>query len=108
MLIISFFSQVPVREEIIHKTNLILKNLQSYSTCDKLTVDANDFGGTATTVSGRKFTIEVIDAISPYVDAVKEMFDFALIRDYIKHLKLMINCCNGGKVEFVCLDIFYN
>ena len=74
-----------------------MKNLQGYSICDKLPIDMTGFGETTSTVSGRKFSIEVIDAISSYVDTIKDMFDFKLIKEYVRqHLKVLINCCNGG------------
>ena len=47
--------------------------------------------------SVRKFSIEVIDSVQDYVQKMKEIFDFKMLRSFIKSgARLTLNCMNGA------------
>lgn len=76
-----------------------MKNLQNYSTCEKLEVSFSTLGEMESIISGKRFSIEIIDVVAPYVEAVETMFDFPTIKDHIRSdFKLLISCSNGGNL----------
>lgn len=48
-------------------------------------------------VEGQEFTVEIINAVDDYVDLMKEIFDFDLLKR--SKLPILINCMNGGKLR---------
>ena len=47
--------------------------------------------------SMHKFSVEIIDSIQDYVDTMKEIFDFKMLRSFIKSgARLTVNCMNGA------------
>lgn len=56
-------------------------------------------------MEGKPFVVEVIDSVRDYVDYMKEIFDFPLIKRLIqgseqrKPFNVLIDSMNGGKVD---------
>ena len=53
-----------------------------------------------------------MDSLQDYVDLMKDIFDFAPIKEYMKTHKILINSLHGGKRQFknnvTQLWIFFN
>jgi phosphoglucomutase len=50
---------------------------------------------------------QVVDSLQDYVDLMKEIFDFATIKEYLKTHKVLINSLHGGNEERKCHLIDY-
>ena len=44
----------------------------------------------------RNFTVEVIDPVDDYLEMMKNIFDFGMIRSYLKSYKALLNSLHGG------------
>ena len=47
-------------------------------------------------VDGKDFTVEVIDQVDDYLDMMKNIFDFDMIKEYLKNNKVLLNSLHGG------------
>ena len=41
------------------------------------------------------FEVEVVDSLDDYVDLMKSIFDFNLIKDHLKSIKILVNSLHG-------------
>ena len=87
-------------------TNRIFENtktINKYFICPDLECDFNTVGTYEYVVEGRPFTVEVVDPTQDYVQLMKEIFDFAQIREMIKakNFKLLINSLHGATGPYV-------
>jgi phosphoglucomutase len=54
-----------------------------------------------------KFSVEIIDSIQDYVDTMKEIFDFKMLRSFIKSgARLTLNCMNGAGGAYYSLKFY--
>lgn len=79
--------------EAIYKESL---QLTEYLTVDGLQVDLNSIGTKKFDVDGRCFEVEVISAITDYVDLMKEIFDFNKLKQFVKNVKIVANGMHAG------------
>lgn len=54
-------------------------------------------------MESRPYTVEIVDSVADYVEYMKEIFDFAAIKDLLhgakgRPLKVLINAMHGGKL----------
>ena len=87
-------------------TNRIFENtktINKYFICPDLECDFNTLGIYEYVVEGRAFTVEVVDPTQDYVQLMKEIFDFAQIKEMIraKNFKLLINSLHGATGPYV-------
>ena len=72
-----------------------MKLTEYYSVSD-LQVDLKSIGVKKFDVDGRSFEIEVIDSINDYVALMKEIFDFAQLKDFLTSFKVVANGMHAG------------
>ena len=65
-------------------------------TVDNLHIDLSTIGSTKFNVDGSNFEVEVINSITDYVDFMKDLFDFAQLKDFLKDCKIVVNGMNAG------------
>jgi len=89
------------------QTNLMFENtksLQSYKICPDLQCDFNNVGEYNYSVEGKNFTVQVIDPVADYVDLMKSIFDFEMIKKLVGEegkLKVLINSMHGATGPYV-------
>lgn len=73
------------------------KKISSYKMCKDLGVDFSQVGVHTFTVDddNAEFVVEVIDSLQDYVELMKEIFDFSIIKEYLKSHKILINSLHG-------------
>ncbi|EDW73053.1 uncharacterized protein Dwil_GK17336 [Drosophila willistoni] len=94
----------------IYKLSTEIKN---YKLVPQLQIDISKVGETSYDIGGKKFVVEVIDAVANYVRHMEEIFDFAKLKDFVsgkstgKPLKMRIDSMNGVTGSYV-REIFLN
>ena len=71
--------------------------IQSYKICNDLNCDFSTLGVKKFNIgSGQEdFEVEVIDSVDDYVVQMKSIFDFNLIKDHLKGIKILLNSLHG-------------
>lgn len=77
----------PASSTITDKIFEISKSLSSYSICSELNVD---FSKKSTFKFEDKFVVEVVSSVDDYIELMKDVFDFQLIKSYIESQKLKL------------------
>ncbi|KAG7160159.1 Phosphoglucomutase-1-like [Homarus americanus] len=77
------------------------KHIVEYRICPEVKCNISVIGKQEYVVDSRPFTVEVIDSVNDYVEYMKEIFDFGIIKDLIRGasgtpLKVLINAMHGG------------
>lgn len=104
----------PAPEGVTKEIFNLTKTIKEYKICPTLQVDISKLGIQEFQVDGHTFTVEVIDSVADYVEYMKEIFDFAAIKDLIhgsngqKPLNVLINAMNGGNsfcfsLQYLCI-----
>ena len=47
-------------------------------------------------VDGKDFVVEIIDQVDDYLEMMKNIFDFDMIKQYLKSNKVLLNSLHGG------------
>ena len=71
-------------------------SIDSYSICKDLNCPINTVGTQSFKVDGKDFTVEVIDQVDDYLEMMKNIFDFDMIKQYLKTNKILLNSLHGG------------
>ena len=50
---------------------------------------------------GKEFNVDVIDNIDDYVVMMKNIFDFAMIKDHLQGIKILLNSLHGVTGPYV-------
>ena len=82
-------------EKIFHFT----ETLAEYNIVNELDCDVTKVGVQQFKINDRDFEVEVVDSLNDYVDLMKSIFDFDVIRNYLKSTKILINSLHGGKMK---------
>ena len=61
-----------------------------------LNCQINQVGTQSFKVDGRDFVVEVIDQVEDYLEMMKSIFDFDMIKQYLKTNKILLNSLHGG------------
>jgi len=61
----------------------------------------NTVGTQSFKVDGKDFTVEVIDQVDDYLDMMKNIFDFDMIKQYLKTNKILLNSLHGVTGPYV-------
>lgn len=103
----------PAPDAFTNKIYELSMGIKAYKIVKTLQVDISKVGSNNFTVNNQPFVVEVIDAVANYVSHMKEIFDFAKLRDYVsgkstgKPLKMRIDSLNGVTGSYV-REIFLN
>lgn len=87
----------PAPTEFTDHVYALSGQISSYPICQDLEVDFSKPGVHSFTIGEEKssFVVEVIDSLQDYVDLMKEIFDFATIKEYLKTNKILVNSLHG-------------
>ncbi|XP_042237724.1 phosphoglucomutase-1-like [Homarus americanus] len=82
------------------------KHIVEYRICPEVKCNISVIGKQEYVVDSRPFTVEVIDSVNDYVEYMKEIFDFGIIKDLIRGasgtpLKVLINAMHGVTGPYV-------
>lgn len=96
----------PAPDGVTNKIYEISKNIVEYRICPELHCDISKIGTQEFTVDHRPFTVEVVDSVADYVAYMKEIFDFAAIKNLLHGangppLKILINAMHGVTGPYV-------
>ncbi|XP_055382507.1 phosphoglucomutase [Condylostylus longicornis] len=103
----------PAPDEVTNEIYKLSTQIKEYKIVDGLTIDLGKLGVNNFEVEGKPFVVEVIDSVANYVNHMKEIFDFAKLKDFVsgasngKPLKMRIDSMNGVTGPYVN-DIFVN
>ena len=66
--------------------------------CKDVEVDISRIGQKRFRVNGKEFVVQIVDSVDDYMYMMKDIYDFKLLREYIKtqNLKICVNAMNGG------------
>ena len=60
-------------------------------------VDLEKLGSQTFDIQGRSFEVEIVDSVTDYVEYMKELFDFPLLKKFIGDgFKVIVNGMHGG------------
>ncbi|XP_071836994.1 phosphoglucomutase-1-like [Apostichopus japonicus] len=86
----------PAPEKITNQIYEHTKVISEYRMCQGAVVDIGEIGTTDFTVDGQPFSVEVVDPVADYVLLMKDIFDFAAIKEYLHGgVKVVINSMHG-------------
>ncbi|XP_059162509.1 phosphoglucomutase-like [Physella acuta] len=85
----------PAPEAITNKIYEITKTITEYKIVPNLKADIEKPGITPFKICGNEFILEVVDSTTDYVDFMKEIFDFGLIKSYWQPKQVLFNAMNG-------------
>lgn len=92
----------PAPDNVTNKIYELTKTLQCYRTVPDISIDIDTIQDVSIEVDGRPFTINIIDSVNDHVELMKEIFDFASIKNLLQGssdnpaFKILINSMNGG------------
>ena len=91
----------PAPEGVTNEIFALTKTITKYKICPDITVNLDKVGSQSWTVDGKDFAVEVVDSVQDYMELMKEVFDFSLLRQMISlesgpKLRILIDCMNGG------------
>jgi len=69
--------------------------IQSYKICNDLNCDFSTLGVKKFNIGQEDFEVEVVDSVDDYVVLMKSIFDFNLIKDHLKGIKILLNSLHG-------------
>merc|ERR1712088_884888 len=67
----------------------------------KLNCDFSKAGTSSFSVLDKEFNVEVIDSIDDYVEMMKGIFDFNVIKEHLKGIKVLLNSMHGVTGPYV-------
>ncbi|GFR66176.1 phosphoglucomutase [Elysia marginata] len=85
----------PAPEGITNKIYEITQKITEYKIVPNLKVNITQLGTSTHKIAGATLTVEVIDSVIDYVEYMKEIFNFAKIKEYVKSKNILLNAMNG-------------
>lgn len=97
----------PAPDKVTDDIYKLSTGIKEYKICDGFDVDIGKVGVSKFEVNGKEFTVEILDSVTDYVRLMKEIFDFAKLKDFVsgkstgKPLKMRIDSMNGVTGTYV-------
>lgn len=85
----------PAPTDFTDRIYKLSQELKSYKICPDLNCDFDKVGEVQFDLEGGKFSVEVVDCFADYVEMMKDIFDFEVIRQYLKGTKILVNSLHG-------------
>ena len=91
----------PAPTDFTNRIYQLSESIDSYSICSELNCQFDKIGTQSFKIGneGRDFTVEVIDQVDDYLEMMKNIFDFGMIREYLKTNKVLLNSLHGGEFK---------
>merc|ERR1712156_761385 len=77
------------------------EDIKTYKICNDLNCDFSQVGTSIFSVKGKEFKVDVIDSIDDYVDMMKGIFDFDMIKEHLKGIRILLNSLHGVTGPYV-------
>ena len=93
-------SPAPAPESVTNHIFELSKKISTYKICPDVSVDLSTIGKQEWTVSGKVFSVEIIDSVQDYLELMKNVFDFNKLKELLSgdnSLKVLLNAMHGGK-----------
>ena len=91
----------PAPTDFTDKIFKLSGEIKTYKICNDLTCDFTKPGSHNYTVNGQNFSVDVVDALDDYVEMMKSIFDFDMIKDHMKGIKILLNSLHGVTGPYV-------
>lgn len=92
----------PAPSEFTDRIYELSQNIAEYKICSDIECDFSKVGTSQFDLEGGgKVTVEVVDSFDDYVQMMKEIFDFPVIKEYLKGTKILINSLHGVTGPYV-------
>ena len=91
----------PAPTDFTDKIFKLSGDIKSYKICHDLYCDFSKVGTSSFSVAGKEFTVDVIDSIDDYVEMMKGIFDFDMIKEHLKGINILINSLHGVTGPYV-------
>eukprot|EP00112_Aurelia_sp_Birch-Aquarium-sp1_P012146 Seg2553.1 transcript_id=Seg2553.1/GoldUCD/mRNA.D3Y31 product=Phosphoglucomutase-1 protein_id=Seg2553.1/GoldUCD/D3Y31 len=85
----------PAPEKITSKIFSETTTIKEYKIVKGIDIDLNSLGTTTFSLDGATFEVEIIDSVADYVEMMKEIFDFDLLKEFLKNFKIVANGMHG-------------
>jgi phosphoglucomutase len=91
----------PAPTDFTDKIFKISEDIKAYKICNDLKCDFSQVGTHEYSVGENSFTVDVVDPMDDYVEMMKTIFDFSLIKDNLKSTKILLNSMHGVTGPYV-------
>ena len=91
----------PAPTDFTDKIFKLSSEIKTYKICNDLNCDFSKAGASSFSVLDKEFNVEVIDSIDDYVDMMKGIFDFNVIKEHLKGIKVLLNSMHGVTGPYV-------
>merc|ERR1712241_98170 len=91
----------PAPTDFTDKIFKLSEDIKSYKICNDLNCDFSQVGTSIFSVMGKEFKVDVIDSIDDYVDMMKGIFDFDMIKEHLKGIRILLNSLHGVTGPYV-------
>lgn len=94
----------PAPDAFTNKMYDLSKVIKEYKIAEGIKIDLSVIGTNKFEVDGKPFVVDVIDSVANYVELMKEIFDFAKLKQFVsgaKPLKMRIDALNGVTGPYV-------
>jgi len=85
----------PAPENVTNNIFEVTKNITEYKIIPNIKINISEVGSSTHQIQGQKFTVDIVDSTTDYVELMKEIFDFNLLKDYLKGRKILVNGMYG-------------
>ena len=80
----------PAPTDFTDKIFKLSSEIKTYKICNDLNCDFSKAGTSSFSVLDKEFNVEVIDSIDDYVDMMKGIFDFNVVKEHLKGIKVFL------------------
>ena len=92
----------PAPTDFTDKIFKLSGQIQTYKICNDLSCDFSKLGCSSFKINGNQdFSVEVVDSMADYVEMMKNIFDFEMIKNYLKSVKILLNSLHGVTGPYV-------
>ena len=91
----------PAPTDFTDKIFKLSEDIKTYKICNDLNCDFSQVGTSIFSVKGKEFKVDVIDSIDDYVDMMKGIFDFDMIKEHLKGIRILLNSLHGVTGPYV-------
>ena len=93
----------PAPTDFTNRIHQLSEKIDTYFICKTLKCDFSETGTHIFKIGdeGREFVVDVIDPVDDYLEMMKDIFDFNMIKMYLKGNKILLNSLHGGKLKLL-------
>lgn len=86
----------PAPDGVTNSIHQLTTTVKEYLICPDLECDISKIGVNDYLIENQPFRVEIVDSVQDYLELMKEIFDFPVIKQHISGgFKILINCMHG-------------